>query len=286
MLVTLKEVLGAAKEGKYAVGAYNITNGLCLSPLIKAAEAKRSPLIINIAEVSFDDCDINRIAPGIVQSAKDASVPVVINLDHGLTDDAVMTAIRNGFSSIMFDASKMSYEDNIAKTRQVADFAHSQGISVEGELGHVGGGEAEAGVPQEVDTSAFTEVGKVVEFVEKSGVDALAVAIGNVHGFYKGEPKLQFDLLEQIAAISPVPLVLHGGSGISDDDFRKAASMGICKINFYTGLSHAVFNRMDAYMKGLEGKYVDMTSFSWEMMNAIQETTEDRMEVFGSAGKA
>ena len=286
MLVTLKEVLGAAREGKYAVGAYNITNGLCLSPLIKAAEAKRSPLIINIAEVSFDDCDITRIAPGIVQSAKDASVPVVINLDHGLTDAAVMTAIRTGFSSIMFDASKLNYEENISKTRQVADFAHSQNISVEGELGHVGGGEAEAGVPQDVDTSAFTEVELVEDFIKRSGVDALAVAIGNVHGFYKGEPKLQFDLLAQIAEISSVPLVLHGGSGISDDDFRKAASMGICKINFYTGLSHAVFNRMDAYMKELGGKYVDMTSLSWEMMNAIQQTVEDRMEVFGSAGQA
>ncbi len=286
MLVTLKEVLGAAREGKYAVGAFNIVNGLSLSPLIKAAESKRSPLILNVAEVSFEDCDLTRISPAIVQAAKDASVPVVINLDHGLTDQAIQLAVRNGFSSIMFDGSKLSYEDNIKKTKSVVDICHPLGISVEAEIGHVGGGEAEAGEPQEVDSSAFTNVEEVDDFVARTGVDALAVAIGNVHGFYKGEPKLQFELLEKIAAVSKVPLVLHGGSGISDDDFRKAASLGICKINFYTGLSRAVHDNLVRYMKELDGKYADMTSYSWNMMNSIQAAAEERMEVFGSAGKA
>ena len=286
MLSTLKEVLGAAREGKYAVGAFNIVCGLSLSPLIKAAEKKRSPLILNIAEVSFDDCDITRISPAIVQAAKDASVPVVINLDHGLTDTAVQTAIRNGFSSIMFDGSKLSYEENIKKTRWVAETCHPLGISVEAEIGHVGGGEAEAGEAQEVDRNAFTKIEEVEDFVSRTGVDALAVAIGNVHGFYKGEPDLQFDLLKEIAAISKVPLVLHGGSGISDDDFRKAASLGICKINFYTGLSRSVHENLLKYVKELDGKYVDLTSYSWNMMNSIQAAAEERMEVFGSAGKA
>ena len=286
MLVTLKEVLGAAREGKYAVGAFNIVCGLSLSPLIKAAEKKRSPLILNVAEVSFDDCDINRISPAVVQAAKDASVPVVINLDHGLTDTAIQTAIRNGFSSIMFDGSKLSYEENIEKTKWVVETSHPLGISVEAEIGHVGGGEAEAGEAQEVDRNAFTKIEEVEDFVARTNVDALAVAIGNVHGFYKGEPDLQFELLKEIAAVSKVPLVLHGGSGISDDDFRKAASLGICKINFYTGLSHAVHENLLKYVKELDGKYVDLTSYGWNMMNSIQAAAEERMEVFGSAGKA
>ncbi len=286
MLATLKDVLGAAREGRYAVGAFNIVCGLSLSPLIKAAEKQRSPLILNIAEVSFKDCDITRISPAIVQAAKDATVPVVINLDHGLTDEAIQIAVRHGFSSIMFDGSKLTYEENIVKTKQVVGISHPLGISVEAEIGHVGGGEAEAGEAQEVDTNAFTRIEEVEDFVARTGVDALAVAIGNVHGFYKGEPKLQFELLEQIAAVSKVPLVLHGGSGISDDDFRRAASLGICKINFYTGLSHAVHENLTAYIKELDGKYVDLTSYAWNMMNSIQAVAEDRMEVFGSAGKA
>ncbi len=213
-------------------------------------------------------------------------MPVVINLDHGLTDEAIQIAVRHGFSSIMFDGSKLTYEENIDKTKEVVGISHPLGISVEAEIGHVGGGEAEAGEAQEVDTNAFTRIGEVEDFVARTGVDALAVAIGNVHGFYKGEPKLQFELLEQIAAVSKVPLVLHGGSGISDDDFRKAASLGICKINFYTGLSHAVHENLTAYIKELDGKYVDLTSYAWNMMNSIQAVAEDRMEVFGSAGKA
>ncbi len=286
MLATLKDVLGAAREGKYAVGAYNIVNGLSLSPLIKAAEKKRSPLILNIAQVSFDDCDIMRLAPAIIQSAKDATVPVVVNLDHGMDMPGIQTAVRCGFSSIMFDGSTYSYEENIEKTKEVVAISHPLGISVEAEIGHVGGGEAEAGEAQEVDTNAFTKIEEVEDFVAKTNVDALAVAIGNVHGFYKGEPELQFDLLKDIAAISKVPLVLHGGSGISDADFQKAASLGICKINFYTGLSRAVYENLTKYITELDGKYVDMTSISWSIMDSIQATAENRMEVFGSAGKA
>ncbi len=286
MLSTLKEVLGAAREGKYAVGAFNIVSGLSLSPLIKAAEKKRSPLILNVAEVSFEDCNVNQVSPSVVQAAKDATVPVVINLDHGVSDNGIQTALRNGFSSIMFDGSTLTYEENIAKTKWVVDTCHPLGVSVEAEIGHVGGGEAEAGEEQEVDTSAFTKIEEVEDFVAKTDVDALAVAIGNVHGFYKGEPQLQFELLKDIAAVSKVPLVLHGGSGISDDDFRKAASLGICKINFYTGLSRAVHENLLKYVKELDGKYVDFTSYCWNMMDSVQATAEDRMEVFGSAGKA
>jgi fructose-bisphosphate aldolase class II len=285
MLVTLKQVLTEAKSGQYAVGAFNITNPLCLSPLLRAAEAQRSPLIINVAEVSFKDVDIMNFYPAIVHGAKEASVPVVINLDHGTTENGIMTALRCGFSSIMFDATAHSYEENIRLTKGYASMLHHVGVSLEGELGVIGGLEGTEDVDGS-DAGLYTDVDTVRPFVEATGVDALAVSIGNVHGFYKGEPNLQFDLLKKIASVTSVPLVLHGGSGISDDDFRKAASLGICKINFYTGSSVAVFNSLDKKMKELNGNYTDMTNLAWTMMNAYQKTVEERMQVFGSAGKA
>lgn len=285
MLVTLKQVLTEAKKGKYAVGAFNITNPLCLSPLLRAAEAQRSPLIINVAEVSFKDVDIMNFYPAIVHGAKEASVPIVINLDHGTSEKGIMTALRCGFSSIMFDATAHSYEENIRLTKGYARMLHHIGVSLEGELGVIGGLEGTEDVDG-TDAGLYTDVSTVKPFVDATDVDALAVSIGNVHGFYKGEPNLQFDLLKEIASITSVPLVLHGGSGISDDDFRKAASLGICKINFYTGASVAVFNSLDKKMKELDGHYTDMSNLVWTMMNAYQKTIEERMQVFGSAGKA
>ncbi len=285
MLQTLQQVLGEARKGKYAVGAFNVTNPLCLTPLLKAAEAQRSPLIINVAEVSFKDTDIWNFYPAIIHGAKEASVPVVVNLDHGTTENGVMTALRCGFSSVMFDATAHTYEENIRLTSQYASQLHHVGVSLEGELGVIGGLEGTEDVDGS-DAGLYTDVSTVKPFVDATGVDALAISIGNVHGFYKGEPNLQFDLLEEIAGITDVPLVLHGGSGISDDDFRKAASLGICKINFYTGSSVSVYNALSKKMKELDGAYTDMSNLAWTMMDAYQETVEERMQVFGSAGKA
>lgn len=285
MLVTLKQVLTEAKKGKYAVGAFNITNPLCLSPLLKAAEAQRSPLIINVAEVSFNDVDILNFYPAIVHGAEKASVPIVLNLDHGTTEKGIMTALRCGFSSIMFDATSYSYEDNIRLTKTYAQMLHHIGVSLEGELGVIGGPEGSEN-ENGANKSMYTDLSTVKPFVDATDVDALAVSIGNVHGFYKGEPNLQFDLLKDIANTTSVPLVLHGGSGISDDDFRKAISLGICKINFYTGASVSVFNALDKKMKELNGRYTDMAALSWTMMDAYQKTVEERMQVFGSSGRA
>ncbi len=285
MLQTLKQVLGEAQKGKYAVGAFNITNPICLPPLLRAAEAQRSPLIINIAEVSFRDTDIWNFYPAIIHGAKEASVPIVVNLDHGTTENGIMTALRCGFSSIMFDATAHTFEENIRLTSMYASMLHGVGVSLEGELGVIGGSEGSEGADG-ADARLYTDVSTVKPFIEATGVDALAISMGNVHGFYKGKPNLQFGLLEEIASITSVPLVLHGGSGISDDDFRKAASMGICKINFYTGASVSVFNALDKRMKELDGKYTDMSNLGWTIMDAYQKTIEERMQVFGSAGKA
>ena len=285
MLVTLKEALEKAKEGKYAVGAFNVTNPLGLYPIIKAAEKKRSPVILNIAEVSFPDTDLPRMYPAIIHAAKEATVPVVVNLDHGTSENGVITALRYGFSSIMFDATECSYEENVRLSSQYASMLHQVGVSLEGELGVIGGPEGNES-ESTAKSDHYTDVNLIKPFIDATGVDALAVSIGNVHGFYKGEPDLQFDLLEEIASIASVPLVLHGGSGISDDDFRKAVSLGICKINFYTGCSVAAYNSLKKFMDELDGKYTDMVNISWNLMNAFQETVEDRMDVFGSAGKA
>ncbi len=285
MLVSLREVLTKAQSGKYAVGAFNITNPLCLSPIIRAAEKKNSPVIINVAEVSFNDVDIDNFYPAIIHAAKSATVPVVVNLDHGISDDGVMKAFRYGFSSIMFDATQYTYEENIRKTKEFADMIHPLGVSLEGELGVIGGLEGTEDVDGS-DTALYTSLEIVKPYVDATRVDALAISIGNVHGFYKGEPNLQFELLKDIANVTDVPLVLHGGSGISDDDFRKAIALGICKINFYTGSSVASYKALEKHMKELNGSYQDMASISWVMMNAFQGAVEQRMEVFGSAGKA
>lgn len=285
MLVTLKDALEKAREGKYAVGAFNVTNPLCLSPIIKAAEKKNSPVIINVAEVSFPDTDLPRMYPAIIHAAKEAKVPVVVNLDHGTSEFGVITALRYGFSSIMFDATAFSYEENIELSARYARILHHVGVSLEGELGVIGGLEGDELV-NEAKVDHYTDIKLIRPYVEATGVDALAVSIGNVHGFYKGEPDLQFELLENIASESAVPLVLHGGSGISDDDFRKAVSLGICKINFYTGCSLSAYEGLKSYMDELDGKYTDMVNICWKLMNSFQETVEDRMEVFGSAGKA
>ncbi len=283
MLATLEQVLQQARLEKYAVGAFNITTPLCLSPIIKAAEKQRSPVIINIAEVSFTDTDLDRLYPAIIHSAREASVPVVVNLDHGVSEDAIYKALRYGFSSIMFDASAYSYDENIKKTAQYARMCHGLGISLEGELGVIGG--AEGDTENEAHGGQFTDPLVVKQYVQQTKVDALAVSIGNAHGFYRGEPEIQFDLLSQIAKQTEIPLVLHGGSGISDEDFRRAISLGIAKINFYTGLSVAAHQGLTEFLKETGGDYQDLSKIGWTLMDAYQEAVEERMVVFKSAGR-
>ncbi|MBM3705672.1 MAG: class II fructose-bisphosphate aldolase [Actinobacteria bacterium] len=282
-LISLKELLKHARENRYAVGAFNVTNLGFIDTLIDAAIEQRSPIIIQIAEVHLRYVNLEEIAPIIVSAAKKVGIPICFHLDHGQSLKTVMRAIRAGFTSVMFDGSHLPLDENIKATREIVKIAGAVNVSVEGEIGHVGGeviGEV-APTAQVAREELFTKVDEAERYAKETGIDAVALAIGNVHGFYKGEPKLDFERLSQIKKAVPVPLVLHGGSGISDDDFRKAISLGICKINFYTEMSAGAVERVRKYLE----EKPEVTSIPDVLAKAFEEVkniVKKRLEVFGS----
>ena len=278
MLVNLNAVLADAQKNHYAVGLFNTTDTDMLEAVIAAAEETRSPVIIGTAEVLLPHGELKLIAPSVIAAAKRATVPVVVHYDHGLTFDRCMEALRLGFSSVMFDGSAGDYAKNIADTREIVKIAHSFGVTVEGEIGHVG--EASAEDNDAIDL--YTRVDEAVDYLNATGVDALAVSIGTAHGAYKSKPKLDFDRLSELRAALPVPLVLHGGSGLSDEDFRRSIACGIAKVNIFTDLCLAG-NR--AMTRGLaEGKaYLDIRNMKVEEM---KRAVVEKMKLFGCVGKA
>lgn len=284
-LVTLKTLLSKAYQKGYAVGAFNIIDLTFLEAIIIAARRTASPVVLNIAEVHFPFVKMEHIVPVVREMVKRERFDVVLNLDHGLTIDAIERAMANNFTSIMFDGSKLEFEENIRQTREVVKMCHAWNISVEAELGAVGGAEG-GGLVGDADPAKYTDVEQARLFVERTGVDALAVAIGNSHGRYKGKPDLDFDRLRAIKDVTGIPLVLHGGSGISANDFRKAISLGISKINFYTGMSEAAIQATSDYMGSIGERYNDYPM----MLNLVKERVAGvvaaQMEIFGSQGQA
>ena len=278
MLVNLNDVLHDAQKNGYAVGLFNTTDTDMLEAVISAAEEMRSPVIIGTAEVLLPHGELKLIAPSIIAAAKRATVPVVVHYDHGLTFDRCMEALQLGFSSIMFDGSAGDEETNLADTAEIVKIAHSMGVSVEGEIGHVGSAAAGDGN----DADMYTTPEEAVSFVTRTGVDALAIAIGTAHGAYKTKPKLDIERLVEIRKALDTPLVLHGGSGLSDDDFRDTIRCGIAKVNIFTDLCNAG-NR--AMKQGLEeGKaYLDIRNMKVE---EIKNAVKEKIALFGSAGRA
>lgn len=278
MLVNLCDVLKKAKEGKYGVGLFNTTDTDMLEAVIAAAEELNAPVIVGTAEILLPHGELKLIAPSIIAAAKRARVPVVVHYDHGLTFDRCMEALKLGFSSIMFDGSLADGEGNTAATREIVKIAHSFGASVEGEIGHVGN--ADAG--DESDTDMYTTPDEAEAFVKATGVDALAVAIGTAHGVYKTKPKLNIERLKEISERIDTPLVLHGGSGLSDDDFKNTVKGGICKVNIFTDLCLAGNRAMkDGLERGLS--YLDIRNLKVEY---IKEAVKAKIKLFGSEGKA
>lgn len=238
MLVNLKEITDLAEKKGIAAGAFNATNLECMQAVLAAAEALKLPVILNHASVHEPINDIDTIAPIALMLADKARVPVCVNLDHGTDPAYVYKAIRLGFTSVMYDGSALPYAENLENTRKVVEFAHGAGVSVEAELGHVmtladGAPIAEKGSADPRDF--FTRPEEAAAFVAAAGVDALAVAFGTVHGFYTAAPVLDFEVVRAVRrATGGLPLVMHGGSGVSKDDYRKAVRAGIRKINYYT----------------------------------------------------
>ena len=284
-LISLADGLAHAREHRYALGAFNVLDSHFLRALFAAAKQERSPFIINIAEVHFKYVSLESLVEAVKFEAARHDIPVVLNLDHGLHFEAVVRALRLGFSSVMFDGSTLSYEENIRQTREVVKMCHAVGVSVEAELGAVGGDEGGA-LYGHADEAFFTDPQLAREFVDKTGIDALAVAIGNAHGKYKGEPKLDFDRLAAIRAAAGIPLVLHGGSGISDADFRRAISLGIHKINFYTGMSQAALGAIETQITQRDARYDSFAELLMAVERDIASVVAQQMQVFGSAGRA
>lgn len=282
MLVNLIDILKKAQAGHYAVGLFNTTDTDMLEAAIGAAEELRAPIIIGTAEVLLPNGELKLIAPSIIAAAKRATVPVVVHYDHGLTFERCMEALQLGFSSVMFDASVKSYEDNIKETQEIVKIAHSFGASVEGEIGHVGGAEGMAEATEENLEEMYTTPEEAKAYLAATGIDALAVAIGSAHGVYKKKPKLSIERLKQIRKEVDVPLVLHGGSGLSDDDFKTSIKEGIAKVNIFTDLCLAGNAAME---KGLaEGK--DYLTIRNMKVEAIKEAVKKKMILFGCDGKA
>ncbi len=285
MLVNMNEVLRPAKKGHYAVGLFNAVNLELARGIIAAAESTRSPVIMGSAEILLPYGPLEEISYYLIPMAKKASVPVVIHLDHGLTYDTCVKALKLGFSSIMYDCSTDSYEENVRKVKEMADIAHSYGATIEGELGHVGDNEGSAeGSDHMADPSAFfTDPALAKDFVDKTGVDALAIAVGNAHGAYKLPPKLDFERIRTIAKTVDVPLVLHGGSGLTDNDFRQAIKDGISKVNIFTDINvaavEAEFKKFSDMNKGI----IDLIPAAVE---AVKLATMEKMKLFSSDGKA
>jgi len=278
MLVNLNEVLKKARKEHYAVGLFNATDSDMLEGVISAAEELNSPIIIGTAEVLLPYGELSLIAPGMLNAAKNAKVPVVLHYDHGLTKERCIEALNLGFSSIMFDGSLGSEDENIAATKEMVEIAHSFGATVEGEIGHVGN--ADLGDGENGDM--YTTPKEATDFIEKTGVDALAIAIGTAHGAYKQKPKLDIERLKEIRAVTDTPLVLHGGSGLSDDDFKNTIREGIAKVNIFTDLCVAGENAMRQALK--EGKgYLDIRNAKVE---AIKQATKRKILLFGSNNKA
>ena len=277
MLVNLDYVLSRAKKEKYGVGLFNTTDTDMLEAVIAAAEELRAPVIIGTAEVLLPFGDLKLIAPSIIAAAKRATVPVVVHYDHGLTFERCMEALQLGFSSVMFDGSAGDYEKNIADTAEVVKIAHAFGATVEGEIGHVG----QADACDNDASDMYTKVEEAVAYMNATGVDALAISIGTAHGAYKSKPKLDLNRLNEISKAIPTPLVLHGGSGLSDDDFRNSIANGISKVNIFTDLCVAGNRAMEQGLK--EGKaYLDIRNMKVE---EIKQEVMKKMKLFGCDGR-
>lgn len=276
MLVNLNDVLKDAQKGGYAVGLFNTIDTDMLQAAIEAAEELHSPLIIGTAEILLKYGELSLITPSMIAAAKNASVPVVVHYDHGLTYERCIEALKLGCSSIMFDASVLDYRENIKQTRELVKIAHMFGATVEGEVGHVGN------AANATDDDVYTSPEIAKEYIESTGVDACAVAFGTAHGAYLKQPMLDFERLKSIRAVTDVPLVMHGGSGLTDENFKTAVRCGVAKINIFTDLclagSAAMQRASDEGIGYLEARNMKVQS--------IKDEVKKKMMLFGSENKA
>jgi fructose-bisphosphate aldolase class II len=279
----MTELLKKAQQGRYAVGAFNCNNMEIVQAIVTAAAAEKSPVIIQASQGAIKYAGVEYIATLTKIAADQVNVPVALHLDHGSSFAQVMQCARYGFSSVMIDGSKFSLEENIALTKKVIEAVRLLGISVEAELGKIGGTEDDVSVDER--DALFTDPAEAEHFVKETGVDALAIAIGTAHGQYKGVPKLDFERLKKIRQRIDTPIVLHGSSGVPDEAIQEAISLGVCKVNIDTNIREAF---VKTARKILEGNLqeIDPRNVLGPARDAAVEVIRQKIRVFGCNGKA
>ena len=280
-LVTTRELFADAQKNGYAIGAFNVENMEMVQAVAAAAEELKAPVIMQTTPSTVKYADLKYFYANAKAAAEMASVPIVMHLDHGNSFDLAMRALRVGYTSIMIDGSHESFEDNIAVSKAVADACHPSGVPVEAELGKVGGKEDD--LEAEADTNTDPQEAK--EFVERTGVTSLAVAIGTAHGFYVGTPVLDKERLSEIRKVVDIPLVLHGASGLSDEDVMDCVKRGICKVNFATEL-RAAYSKAVKELLTEKPDTIDPKAYGKTAIAAVKELVMARMKVCGCDGKA
>lgn len=283
-LVTLREILAGTREGHYAVGGFNFNGFEDAQGIIEGAVEKKSPVILMASMGAVKYIGLKQVAGMVTGMAESVDIPVCLHLDHATDYALIKEAIRAGFTSVMVDASAKDYETNIEDSRAIVEFAKIYGCSVEAELGKVGGKEENIVVSDA--SAAFTDPDDVPRFVEETGIDALAVAIGTVHGFYKSEPKLDFDRLEKILKLTDCPLVLHGGSGVPVEDFKKCVRMGMSKINVGTELKATFSGGVRKAVSENPETEFDPRKYVGPVKQLCADVVKGKIDIFGSAGKA
>ena len=284
MLIPFREITRDALRRRYAVGAFNCLSVENVMGAVAAAEELHSPIILQLAEVQFPEAPMELMAPVFLRAARDAKVPVAVHLDHGRSIETCIRAVREGFTSVMFDGAELPFEENAEQTRLVVRLAHAAGVDVEAELGREGdtgfGGEGTAAAAADV----FTDVEESARFIARTGTDALAIAIGNLHGRYTATPRLNIARLREIHARNAVPLVLHGGSGTSEEDFKACIRNGICKINVATAIQIAAAEAVAEYLaRGGSPGYIGIKR---RIIEASQRAVAEHIRLFESDGKA
>jgi fructose-bisphosphate aldolase class II len=281
-LQTGKKMLDRARAGGYGVGAFSAHNAETIQAILAAAEEEQAPVMIQIGQRVIRSIGMEPMVRMIESFGRKSEATVAIHLDHGNSFEQAIEAIQLGFQTVMYDGSHHPLEINIANTRKVSEAAHAVGISVEGELGRIGGVEDDISVDEK--DAMVTDVNEAIRYVEETGIDSLAISIGTAHGLYKGEPKLRFDRLAEIASVIPLPLVLHGGSGVPDEAIRKAISLGIAKINVDTELRQAFALKSQEIWRNDPDEYHLAIVFG-AAKEAMKEKVKEKIRLFGSGGR-
>lgn len=282
-LVSVAELLLNAQKGNYAVGAFNCNNMEIVQAIVAAAEAEKSPVIVQASQGAIKYAGIEYIAAMTRLAAEKASVPVALHLDHGTSFAQVMQCVRNSFTSVMIDGSKLHLEENIALTNKVIEAVRPLGVSVEAELGKIGGTEDDITVSER--EALFTDPAEAERFVQETHVDALAIAIGTAHGQYKGVPKLDFDRLKEIRKRIEAPIVLHGSSGVPEEAIREAISLGVCKVNIDTNIREAFVAAARLALANAPQE-IDPRKMLGPARDAAIGIIREKIRIFGSNGKA